>query len=88
MSENPLHIIHSLIQKGVLPKSIPTKKVVAIIGGKMHRAKLYKKEFRMALGARRKGKGLHFEFDTLKVIEYKLNREYLNKEGKESRQIL
>ncbi len=67
-------VLYTLIKSGILPSTIPTKKVVALLNNKeYHRAKLYQPEYKKLLGARRKGIGLHF--DTLKVIDFMLKSE-------------
>lgn len=76
ISEETYTVLHTLIKSGVLPSTIPTKKVVALLNNKeYHRAKLYQPEYKKLLGARRKGIGLHIEFDTLKVIDFMLKSE-------------
>jgi len=65
-------VLSNLIEANILPKTMPTKKVVRYLNSKeYHRAKLYEPEFKKILGRKRKGVR-NFEFDTLKVIEFEL----------------
>lgn len=76
MSENLQHIITTLINVKPELKTMTTNQVVRFLNDKaIHRAKLYKDEYKEKLGARRVGAGRNFEFDTLKVIKYKATRE-------------
>ncbi|PHS67673.1 MAG: hypothetical protein COB12_02775 [Flavobacterium sp.] len=64
-------VLSNLIEAKILPKTMSTKKVVRYLNSKeFHRAKLYEPEFKKILGRRRKG--IRYEFDTLKVIEFEL----------------
>jgi len=64
-------VLSNLIEAKILPKKMSTKKVVRYLNCKeFHRAKLYEPEFKKLLGRRRKG--IRYEFDTLKVIEFEL----------------
>ncbi len=67
------NVLADLIKFGILPKTMSTSMVVNFLDNQeYHRAKLYTPEFKDVLGRRRKRKGGNFEFDTLKVIEFKL----------------
>jgi len=64
-------VLSNLMEAKILPKTMSTKKVVRYLNSKeFHRAKLYEPEFIELLGRRRKG--IRYEFDTLKVIEFEL----------------
>ena len=67
------NVLTDLIRFGILPKTMSTTMVVEFLDNKVyHRKKLYRSEFKEVLGRIRKKNGGNFEFDTLKVIEFKM----------------
>ena len=67
------NVLTDLIRFGILPKTMSTTMVVEFLDNKeYHRKKLYRSEFKEVLGRIRKKNGGNFEFDTLKVIEFKM----------------
>ena len=72
-SEELKNVLTDLIRFGILPKTMSTSMVVIFLDNKeYHRKKLYRQEFKEVLGRKRRVKGGNFEFDTMKVIEFKL----------------
>ena len=75
MKPETRNIVQRMIDKKVMPSSFTTTEVVELIGDKsMHRSKIVQPEYREILGAKRKGAGLHFEFDAMKVLEFVVDR--------------
>ena len=67
------NVLTDLIRFGILPKTMSTAMVVDFLdNSEYHRKKLYQTEFKEVLGRIRRNKGGNFEFDTMKVIEFKL----------------
>jgi hypothetical protein len=67
------NILTDLIKYGILPKTLSTRRVVEFLdNSEYHRKKLYQPEFKEVLGRSRKKEGGNFQFDTIKVIEFKL----------------
>ena len=67
------NVLTELIRSGILPKTMSTSMVVEFLdNSEYHRKKLYRKEFKEILGRSRKNKRGNFHFDTLKVIEFKM----------------
>lgn len=74
MSEDLKMITTSLIELGVLPKSLKTSQAVSFLDSpKFHRKKLYK--LRDELSGKRVGAGRNLAFDTKKIIELKLKNQ-------------
>lgn len=72
-SEELKNVLTDLIKFGILPKTMSTKMVVEFLdNNEYHRKKLYQPEFKEVLGRIRRKEGGNFVFDTLKVIEFKL----------------
>lgn len=72
-SEELKNVLDDLIRFGILPKTMSTRMVVEYLdNNEYHRKKLYQPEFKNVLGRVRRNEGGNFEFDTIKVIEFKL----------------
>jgi len=67
------NVLSDLLKFGILPRTMSTRRVVDFLDNQeYHRAKLYLPEFKNLLGRKRIKKGGNYEFDTLRVIEFKL----------------
>lgn len=66
-------VLTELIRSGILPKTMTTRMVVDFLdNNEYHRKKLYRPEFKEVLGRTRKKRRGNFHFDTMKVIEFKM----------------
>ena len=71
--EDLKNVLTDLIKYGILPKTMSTSMVVEFLdNSEYHRKKLYRPEFKEVLGRSRKKKGGNYHFDTMKVIEFKM----------------
>ena len=72
MGATTLHITLEMLRAGILPRRVPTSKVVKLLSHKKwHRARLYTDDARLILDGKRTGAGRNLDFDMVKVIELK-----------------